>query len=50
MSEEAENIYDADGNIKDDIYNLSTCSHYEEAEKLVLGRLLNKNKKNGSRK
>lgn len=45
MSEEAENIYDEDGEFKADIYRLGTFSHYDEAKELVLGRLANKKKK-----
>lgn len=45
MSEESENIYDADGNFKDDSYDLETWSHYDEAKELVLKRLSNKIKK-----
>lgn len=43
MSEEAENIYDEDGEFKNDIYDLGTISHYNEAKELVLGRLSNRN-------
>lgn len=35
MSEEAENIYDEDGEFRDDIYDLYPFSHYTEAKKLL---------------
>lgn len=36
MSEEAENIYDEDGCLKEDIYSLDTSSHIEEAKLLLM--------------
>lgn len=36
MSEEAENIYDEDGEFRDDAYNLGTFSHEKEAQLLLL--------------
>lgn len=36
MSEEIEEIYDEDGELKEDKYNLGTFSHYTEAKKKVL--------------
>ncbi len=37
MSENADRIYDKDGNLKEE-YSLETMSHYNEAEVLVLAR------------
>lgn len=36
MSEEIEEIYDEDGELRDDKYNLATFSHYTEAKNKVL--------------
>ena len=38
MSEMSEQIYDEDGNLKDDEYDLSSFSHYEEAKRLILSK------------
>ncbi len=44
MSEEAENIYDEDGELKDD-YNLDTWDHTDEARQLVLKYLSSRKQK-----
>lgn len=36
MSEEIEEIYDEDGFLKENEYNLGTISHYKEAKEVVL--------------
>lgn len=38
MSSSSDEIYDEDGNLKDDEYNLDTFSHYEEAKRFVKER------------
>lgn len=45
MSDEIENIYDENGDFKDDIYDLTTASHYNQAKKLVLIRVSNNQEK-----
>lgn len=38
MSEMSEQIYDEDGNLKEDEYDLSSFSYYEEAKRLFLSK------------
>ena len=39
MSYNAENIYDEDGNFKEDEYNVETFSHHTEAKRAVSKKL-----------